>query len=86
MLRSGRTYHFYYLSRATTFNSANTKLVALAPGLRPERRFAPLARGLYSILTRSRLKGMDDYIIPKTHSNPYPEPNHKLGMLKLSGC
>ena len=35
-----------YLSRATTFNSANTKLVTLAPGLRPERRFAPLARGL----------------------------------------
>ena len=28
-----------------TFNSPNTKLVTLAPGLRPERRFAPLARG-----------------------------------------
>ena len=40
-----RTYHFYYLSRATTFNSANTKLVTLAPGLHPERRFAPLAQG-----------------------------------------
>ena len=24
------TYHFYYLSRATTLNSANTKLVTLA--------------------------------------------------------
>ena len=44
-----RTYQFYYLSRATTFNSANTKLVTLAPGLRPERRFAPLARGLYQL-------------------------------------
>ena len=39
------TYHFYYLSRATTVNSANTKLVTLTPGLRPEQRFAPLARG-----------------------------------------
>ena len=39
------TYHFYYLSRATTLNSANTKLVTLAQGLRPERRLAPLARG-----------------------------------------
>ena len=35
----------------TAFNSANTKLVTLAPGLRPERRFAPLARGLrYHVL------------------------------------
>ena len=42
-------YHFYYLSRATTLNSANTKLVTLAPGLRLERRFAPLARGLYIV-------------------------------------
>ena len=40
------TYRFYYLSRATTLNSANTKLVTLAPGLRTELRFAPLARGL----------------------------------------
>ena len=31
------TYHFYYLSRATTLNSANTKLVTLAPVLCPER-------------------------------------------------
>ena len=46
------TYHFYYLSRATTLNSANTKLVTLAPVLRPERRFAPLARGLYIIHNR----------------------------------
>ena len=30
---------------ATTLNSVNTKLVTLAPGLRPERRFAPLDRG-----------------------------------------
>ena len=39
------TYHFYYLSRATTLNSANTKLVTLAPDLRPERA---LARELYA--------------------------------------
>ena len=45
------TYHFYYLSRATTLNSANTKLVTLAPGLRPERRLAPLARGLLFSMT-----------------------------------
>ena len=51
-LRSVRTYHFYYLSRATTFNSANTKLVTLAPGLRPERRFAPLAQGLGNLNSR----------------------------------
>ena len=31
-------------------NSPNTKLVTLAPGLRPERRFAPLARELYNYL------------------------------------
>ena len=32
----------------TTLNFAygNARLVTLAPGLRPERRFAPLARGL----------------------------------------
>ena len=35
---------------ATTFNSPNTKLVTLAPGLRPERRFAPLARGLVTLV------------------------------------
>ena len=29
----------------TTFNLPNARLVTLAPGLRPERRFAPLARG-----------------------------------------
>ena len=40
------TYHFYYLSRATTLNSTNTKLVTLAPRLRRERRFTPLVRGL----------------------------------------
>ena len=47
------TYHFYYLSRATTLNFANTKLVTLTPCLRPERRFVPLARRLkYSALLR----------------------------------
>ena len=29
-----------------TLNFPKAKLVTLAPGLRPERRFAPLARGL----------------------------------------
>ena len=32
-------------SQFHALNSASAKLVALAPGLRPERRFAPLARG-----------------------------------------
>ena len=37
----------YYLRPSpTTFNLPNARLVTLAPGLRPERRFAPLARGL----------------------------------------
>ena len=36
---------FALVPRATTFNPPNTILVTLAPGLRPERRFAPLARG-----------------------------------------
>ena len=34
----------------TTFNLPNARLVTLAPGLRPERRFAPLARGLHKRL------------------------------------
>ena len=40
--------HPYSLSQMLTFNSpiANARLVTLAPDLRPERRFAPLARGL----------------------------------------
>ena len=45
------TYQTYYLTttsndqRATTLNTASAKLVTLTPGLRPERPFAPLARG-----------------------------------------
>ena len=33
----------------SALNSASAELVTLAPGLRPERRFAPLARGLLYI-------------------------------------
>ena len=40
---SGPTVYPYTV--ATTLNSASAELVTLAPGLRPERRFAPLARG-----------------------------------------
>ena len=47
----------------TTLNFAygNARLVTLAPGLRPERRFAPLARGLtkglfYSWDVRNQLR------------------------------
>ena len=37
----------------TTFNLSNARLVTLAPGLRPERRFAPLARGLIETAKRN---------------------------------
>ena len=44
------TYHFYYLTTTSNdFELPNTKLVTLAPGVRLERRFAPLARGQYEI-------------------------------------
>ena len=33
--------------------NAKAELVTLAPGLRPERRFAPLARGLSVLITRN---------------------------------
>ena len=49
------TYHFYYVSRATTLNSANTKLVTLAPGLRPEWRFASLARGIMQSVRKKEI-------------------------------
>ena len=43
----------YYLRPSpTTFNLPSARLVTLAPGLRPERRFAPLARGLEICRTR----------------------------------
>ena len=46
------TYHkksYPHRPWTTTLNLANgnARLVTLAPGLRPERRFAPLARGQY---------------------------------------
>ena len=37
-----------------TLNFPKAKLVTLAPGLRPERRFAPLARGLFYIQLLSK--------------------------------
>ena len=42
----------YSLSQMLTLNLpiANARLVTLAPGLRPERRFAPLARGQLATL------------------------------------
>ena len=42
--------HPYSLLQMLTLNFAiaNARLVTLAPGLRPERRFAPFARGLYT--------------------------------------
>ena len=36
------------LSWRTTLSFARARLVTLASGLRPERRFAPLARGIYT--------------------------------------
>ena len=44
----------FTLRRVRIFQGVNSRaeLVTLAPGLRPERRFAPLARGLLPSIAR----------------------------------
>ena len=53
------TYHkksYPHRPWTTTLNLANgnARLVTLAPGLRPERRFAPLVRGLLDLASKNK--------------------------------
>ncbi len=55
--------------------NSRAELVTLAPGLRPERRFAPLARGLNIFLNFSRLCLSVSSLVKREDCNSHPRLN-----------